>query len=229
MKRIDLNCDLGEGQPHDRALLQLASSANVCCGAHAGSLELTHTTIALCREHGVRIGAHPGVPDRAGMGRRPLEPLTPTTRASLLDSLREQTNFVVGLGATYLKPHGELYNAAAKRQDVAEVLTLVLTEFGLPLLGLPETLHTKIAGRAGVRFYREAFADRRYTSEGTLVPRSESGAVLESPEEAAEQALRLAPNVDSLCVHGDSPNCVLMLSTVRASVLASGYEVAACD
>jgi UPF0271 protein len=232
VKRIDLNADLGEGAPNDGALLEWVTSANVGCGEHAGSWELTQQTVARCKELGVRIGAHPGYPDRKGLGR-----VSPSARQrkAWLASVREQTlRFVEAFEPAYLKPHGALYNDAAKGEVWAiEALMALLVESGLPLMGLAESgpdgpVHAAIAQLAGVPFLPEGFVDRGYDARGFLLPRGTPGALLKSPETASAQALALAGKCRSLCVHGDSPGCVEIATAVRVALEGSGWSVVPC-
>ncbi len=232
MKRIDLNADLGEGAPHDEALLEWVTSANVGCGEHAGSWELTQQTVARCKELGVRIGAHPGYPDRKGLGR--VSPAA-AQRKAWLASVREQTlRFVEAFEPAYLKPHGALYNDAARGEVWAiEAMMALLVETGVPLMGLAEAgrdgpVHAAIAQLAGVPFLPEGFVDRGYDARGFLLPRGTPGALLKSPETASALALALAGKCRSLCVHGDSPGCVEIMAAVRFALEAKGWEVAAC-
>jgi 5-oxoprolinase (ATP-hydrolysing) subunit A len=248
--RVDLNVDIGEGMEHDEALLEFATSANVCCGEHAGSMETTLQTIELCRQKGVRIGVHPGYPDREGMGRRPIE--LHQTRI-YLESVYEQTaRFLRITPAAYIKPHGAFYNDTAvllpggwdvdtaggprrSRYEAGGVflaaspgiqaLMMLLRIHRIALMGLPGTSHEEVARRAGMRFFREGFADRAYSPEGLLVPRGTPGAVLEDPEEVRHQVLALAPEVDSLCLHGDTPDCVRFAENVYRTLRDAGYEV----
>ncbi|MCW5937645.1 MAG: LamB/YcsF family protein [Fimbriimonadaceae bacterium] len=225
MKRIDLNVDLGEGSPDDQSLMALASSANVCAGEHAGSRVLALETMALAREACLRVGIHPGYPDRANFGRVGIGAtgLDPTlVRASLLDQCR----FGMAEGAAYLKPHGAFYNESASEGWAFECLCACLRETGLPLLGLAATAHESAAESVGVGFFREGFADRGYGEGGRLLPRGGPGAML-APAEAAAQAVRLAAGVDSLCVHGDGPQASETLHRVRAALVGAGYEVGA--
>lgn len=219
MKRIDINVDLGEGFAFDDQLLQIATSANVCCGAHAGTVDLTLETLAKCKSNGVRAGAHPGVPDRENMGRLPLGD---TDVAVLSESIRAQIEVAKW---DYVKPHGALYNATVVPHGVCAGLIAILLKHDLPLMGMPETQHQKIADMAGVDLIREGFADRLYVDNGLLVPRSESGAVLSDTNDITEQVKVLAEKVDSICIHGDSPGCVEIASLVRATLESEGYEV----
>ena len=227
MKTIDLNVDVGEGFAFDSNLLVFATSANVCCGAHAGSPELSQETVHLCREHSVRVGAHPGVPDRTTMGRGLLPAYEADLWHTLESSFRKQVELLVNLGAVFLKPHGELYNAAAQRPEVAELVAGLLEHFKIPLLGLRGTLHEEIAKQAGVDFLSEGFADRAYDEKGLLVPRSVPGAVISSPVSVVENALSLAQRVDSICIHGDTEGSLNLIRDVHNALESAGYAVTA--
>lgn len=250
-KTIDLNVDIGEGFPYDRDLLSFASSANVCCGVHAGTEELARETVALCKAQRVRIGAHPGYPDRDSMGRLAMQP--GQERVYLKSVFDQVTRFSAFAGPSYLKPHGAFYNDTAVllpkdwRTSVKRIppptsayeasgiylaqfagvqsLMLLLRMHRLPLMGLSATAHKEIAARAGERFFREGFGDRAYMPDGTLKPRNEPGAILKSEEEIREQVLRLAPEVDSICLHGDTPNCLSFAELVFKTLVDSGFGV----
>jgi UPF0271 protein len=250
-KTIDLNVDIGEGFPFDRELLSFASSANVCCGAHAGSEELSRETVALCRNQRVRVGAHPGYPDRDSMGRVSMQ--TGQERTYLKSVFDQVTRFKEFGEPAYIKPHGAFYNDTAIllpqnwRTAIRRIpppasayeasgiylsqfagvqsLMMILRMYRLPLMGLEATAHKEIAARAGQSFLREGFGDRAYTAEGTLAPRSEPGAVLREEEAIREQVLRLAPVVDSICLHGDTPNCLTFAEMVFKTLVDSGYGV----
>jgi UPF0271 protein len=224
---IDLNADVAEGFPYDPEILSLVTSANVCCGEHAGSWDQTLATFELCRERGVRIGLHPGYPDRENMGRASLDRIGLSVAAAM-DSLRGQIERALAkCQPAYLKPHGALYHETMGVSGVSDAFPGLLREFRLPLMGLAGTHHERMAEAAGVAFLSEGFADRGYTADGKLIPRGVAGALVTESRAAAAQAVRLAPKVDSLCVHGDTPNCLEILSAVRAELLASGYEVVA--
>ncbi|MCC6404761.1 MAG: LamB/YcsF family protein [Fimbriimonadaceae bacterium] len=224
MRRIDLNVDVGEGFPHDRDLLNMATSANVCCGIHAGSPEATRATVLQAREHGVVVGAHPGFPDRRVMGR---EPWAVARMTEAEDSLLAQLA-LVSEDARYLKPHGAFYNQSASQEAWAGALARLLRTAGLPLYGLPGTLHVQAAREAGVRFVAEGFAERAYRPDGHLVPRGEPGAEIATPEAAAVQALALAERVETICIHGDRLGAVEILHGVRTALVLDGFEVRAC-
>lgn len=222
MKKIDINVDVAEGFLHDARLLEIATSANVCCGVHAGDATLTLRTVSECRSLGVRVGAHVGVGDRANMGRSPVPLENHSQKDELLDSLLRQASVAEWV---YVKPHGWLYNASTERGPVADVIESLIVRIGLPLMGLAGTCHEEIATSAGVALIAEGFADRRYLPDGALVPRSQPDAVLRDLNEIADQALRLAGTCGSLCIHGDTPGCVEIARAVRKSLEQGGYEV----
>jgi UPF0271 protein len=249
---IDLNVDIGEGFAHDAELLKFATSANVCCGVHAGDEELTKHTLELCRKQRVRVGAHPGYPDRANMGRKSMEP---GQEREYLRSLFDQLEWFASFAEpAYVKPHGAFYNDTAivlptdwqiqKRTRETYMpydtgglflaqypgihsLQMMLRIHRLPLLGLPGTSHVQIARRAGQDLIREGFADRRYGEGGTLVPRTEPGSVLQDPEAVRQQVVSLAPHVDSICLHGDTDNCLEFAELVYKTLTDEGYGIAA--
>ena len=255
MKRIDLNVDIGEGFAFDLDLLTLATSANIACGEHAGSWEITLERIAECQSHGVRVGTHPGYPDRPNMGRKPMEP--GQEREFLASIFGQAQRFMGHFRAAYLKPHGAFYNDTAtllpagwdrpvpkiaatsiptkyeaegaflSRTPGLNSLGMILRIHGLALMGLPGTAHVEIARRCNQTFIAEGFIDRRYRADGTLTPRSEAGAVLHDPAEIRAQVLGLAERVDSLCLHGDTPGAVEMAEMVRKTLVDAGYEVSA--
>lgn len=215
MNSILLNVDVGEGVCNDFDLIILSDLVNICCGAYAGSTELALSTAQLCKDHGKRFGAHPGIPDRDSFGRGPLQSYEPAVWISVRASLCEQIDLLVSSGSSYVKPHGELYNASAVRQDAGELLASCLRQYGLPLMGLPGTLHEEVARAAGISLIREGFADRRYNPNGTLVPRGIPGAILNSDIEIKENLKRLMGTVDTICVHGDTEDCLRIAKTLR--------------
>ncbi len=222
MRTIDINVDVAEGFAFDEELLEIATSANVCCGSHAGNVALTFSTIETCKTLGVRVGAHPGVGDRKSMGRSPMTLETSQQVQSLADDLSRQIDIAEW---SYIKPHGWLYNASVQPGWAAQAVQSLLERTRLPLLGLPRTNHAEIAEKCNVRFIKEGFADRRYHENGHLVPRLQPNAVLSDEHEIVEQVLRLAETVDSICVHGDTPNCVEIARLVKATLEKNGYKV----
>ncbi len=231
MPTIDLNADLGEGMGDDLALLSLVSSANVACGFHAGDLATARCTVEGAVRGGVSVGAHPSYRDREHFGRRPLDP-SPTQLAT---DVSEQLAFLAAIASdtggrvAYVKPHGALYNriVADEEQASAVVGAIAAHSPGLPVLGLPGSAFLRFAAEAGLRPVGEAFADRAYRPDGTLVPRSEPGAVIHDPDAVVAQAVALArAGAQSLCVHGDTPGAVLLARRVRDALVAAGFTIA---
>lgn len=234
---MDLNVDIGEGFAFDEALLQFASSANVCCGVHAGSVELTAHTVEICLRKDVRIGMHPGYPDRANMGRR--DPAPHEQSAFSTSILAQVTWFASSFACSYIKPHGAWYNAIASGDPFAvELVERVLGQVPLPLMQLqriaPPIGEPVQEPREGGGWFvppfgqiSEGFADRTYLPDGRLMPRSQPGAVLHDPDLISAQVLKLAPRVDSICLHGDTPNALEFAERVYKTLVDHGYEVGA--
>jgi UPF0271 protein len=250
MTAIDLNADLGESYGawalgDDRAMLELVTSANVACGFHAGDPSGLLDTVRQAAARRVSIGAQVSYPDLRGFGRRDLD-LPP---ADLMADVVYQLGALQGLATAsgtrvaYLKPHGALYNRIVhdERQAAAVVEAVLAVDATLPVVGLPDSEIGRLAEAEGLRFVPEAFADRAYRPDGTLVPRSEPGAVLHDPDEIGERMLRLATEgvvtaidgtelpltAETICVHGDTPGAVHIARTVRDALEASGLVVAA--
>lgn len=227
MPAVDLNADLGEGlEGTDDSLLALVTSANIACGGHAGDRESMRLTVKAALERGVRVGAHPSYPDRENFGRVTLE----IPSAALVSSIVEQVRSLVeaareeGTEIAYVKPHGALYNDAAWDPEIGRAVVEAAAALSLPLMMLAGS---PLAGAASVAIIREGFIDRGYRPDGSLVPRDEQGAILTDPERVAEQALALAPSVDSLCIHSDTPGTLQLLGAAREALEAAGYEIAA--
>jgi UPF0271 protein len=249
-RTIDLNADVGEATEPDaveaeRGLLSLVTSAHVACGGHAGNVDTMTATVAAALDRGVRVGAHPSYPDIEGFGRRPMDIDRDELRRALSEQLRALASVCekAGTAIASVKPHGALYGEVAKGGAIYLVLrsvmaaecprdTTVVLPSGCPAMAA--------ALRDGVPAIEEGFCDRAYRSDGGLVERSEPGAVLGDPEEAAGQALSLARGaicasdgtiltlwVDTLCIHGDSPGAVAIATAVRRVLEGSGIEVLA--
>ena len=208
---IDLNCDLGEGCPHDAELMSLITSANIACGGHAGDMQTALSALNLAGQLGVQVGAHPGFLDREHFGRRELD----LPEDHIIQEVSVQVGALVswaelaGVRVRYVKPHGALYNMACRADAVARPVIAVVEAFNLALMGLPGSrLEALSAGRCP--FIAEGFADRRYRPDGSLVPRSQSDAFVENADEAVQQAelLLRKRGVRTLCVHGDNPRAV---------------------
>lgn len=226
MKSIDLNIDLAEGGPWDRELLDICTTANICCGTHAGSAELALETAGICRAKGVQICAHPGYDDRENMGRiNRMMNDDPASLAVLLAEIGGQLQNVPD--AVCLKPHGAFYHQTGHEPRFAAILQTVLTRLKLDLIGFPVGLHRETATKAGVRFISEGFVDRKYGDDGRLLSRTIPGSVIESLDESVDQAVRLARKVDTLCLHSDTPGCVETAAEIRVALEKAGYRVAA--
>ncbi len=247
MPRIDLNCDLGEGAGHDPELMPLITSANIACGAHAGDEATMRASIALAKKHGAALGAHPGFVDRENFGRheRPVLPdevyqLVLTQTQALQRLARE-----AGARVAHVKPHGALYNLAARNTLLADAVAHAVYEADprLVLFGLAGS-HLLSAGRAcGLEAASEVFADRTYQSDGSLTPRGRADALIQDEDAAVAQVLRLvregkvratdgsdvAMGADTVCVHGDGPHAVPFARRLRAELAKAGIEVKAIN
>jgi UPF0271 protein len=223
---IDLNCDLGEGAGLDFDLLPLITTANVACGFHAGDPATAMATIEAAVKQGVRIGAHPGFPDREHFGRRELE----RTERQIYEDSVYQIGALAGLakaaGAnlSHVKAHGALYNQACRDERYARPIVAAARLFNLPIMGLPGSL---IQRHANSRFIAEGFADRRYQPDGSLVPRTQPDAFVEDAQEAVQQVewLIRERGVQTICVHGDNPQAVAFVRRLRESLLAKGFRI----
>jgi UPF0271 protein len=210
-------------------LLDVVTSANVCCGAYAGDVDLMRATCEAAVARGVAIGAQVGFPDRENFGRLHLEMPAAELTDELLSQIQLLDEIARAAGGTvsYVKPHGALYNTIVDDDVHAQAVVDALQghTMRLPLLGLPGSVSLSIAEASGIPIIREGFADRAYTSDGRLVPRSEPGAVHDDPEAVAAQAVRLMDSVSSICVHSDSPGAVALARAVRAALEANGAEL----
>ena len=246
MRQLDLNADIGEGDPEtDDPLLRLITSANVACGLHAGDAHTMRRTVALAVSQGVAVGAHPGYDDREGFGRRPMQQAAAEIKDLLLYQLGALQAIALAEGASlhHVKPHGALYNQAATDGVLAAAILAAVAAFDpqLRLVG-PSGSAMALAARAlGHPFTPEAFADRRYRSNGSLLPRSEPGAVLTDPEEVLRQVRSLVTDgevvasdgrrvpisFETLCLHGDTPGSAALAARIRQELGALGVIVSA--
>jgi UPF0271 protein len=246
---IDLNADLGEGfglsrAKEDEELLDLVSSANVACGFHAGDATTMRDTVRSAKLRRVTIGAHPSYPDIPGFGRRELG-LPPKEIARHVEYQIRALRDVCGAESaklSYVKPHGALYNRAARDPEVAKaVATAIRTvEASLTLLGLAGSEMARAAEKAGIAFASEAFVDRGYKSDGSLVPRKETGALITDVKRAVQRAVMLVKGqtitaddgtelriaAQSLCIHGDNPDAAPILRALNARLKESGVTIA---
>jgi UPF0271 protein len=250
-RTIDLNADVGEaddatGTEVERALLELVTTANVACGGHAGDAQSMHHTVQAALAAGARVGAHPSYPDRDGFGRRPMEIAAEDLRSSLAEQIGALVAVATSLGTRVhsVKPHGALYSEVGRGGSSCDALvaavrahcgadTALIVPAGSPAVAMLRT--------AGVPVLQEGFSDRAYAPDGGLMARSADGSVYDEPAVAAAQALGLAGrgsvvaqdgsvldlSVDTLCVHGDSPNAVAMANAVRLALAEAGITVQA--
>lgn len=247
MMTIDINCDMGERDDLalevQEPLMESITSANVACGAHAGDEALMRLTLRQAIAHGVAIGAHPGYPDRGNFGRFPLNMPLAELEASIEDQIRTLVRLAgeEGVAVHYVKPHGALYNQAAIDMELARAIGRAIgrVSAGLAIFGLAGSPALSVWSESGFHVVPEAFADRRYEPDGSLRSRRFADALLASPDEAAEQALRIAVqhevvawdgsavNIEArtLCIHGDSPGAVEMARSVRRRLEVAGITV----
>lgn len=247
--RIDLNSDLGEGfgmwrLGDDDALLEVVTSANVACGFHAGDPDILRRVCDKAAERGVVVGAQVSYRDLAGFGRQAMEVPAGTLTNEVIYQIAALDGFarIAGTRVGYVKPHGALYNRIVhdEVQAAAVVAAVATYDASLPVLGLPGSVWLRLAAEAGLGTVREAFADRGYTPQGTLVPRSEPGALVTDIEEVAQRVVQLATQgtvravddtevtvaAQSICVHGDSPGAVAMAVAARAALQDAGVTIA---
>jgi len=251
MKRIDLNCDMGESfgawtMGMDGEVIRHVTSANIACGFHAGDPRVMYKTVKLARDNGVGVGAHPGYPDLVGFGRRNLVCTPDEVRDDVAYQIGAMKAFcsIHGVALQHVKPHGSLYNMSVGNESMIRAIVEAIAGVDkhviyLALGGAQAPLVTRIANEAGIRVAFEAFPDRAYTPEGTLAPRSLAGAVIKDPKTAAERALRMAKEgkivatdgsvlemrIDTICVHGDNPSAVELVRGIRSAIEAEGISV----
>ncbi|MDA8396884.1 MAG: 5-oxoprolinase subunit PxpA [Actinomycetota bacterium] len=244
---MDLNGDVGEyfaSNKHgrDQELIPLLSSANVACGFHAGDPVSMAETVARCLAAGVSIGAHPSYPDQAGFGRRYMEMTSAELRAAIIYqvSALEGTARATGGALRHVKAHGALYNRMFADSSEARAFVEAIAQLDdrLVILGQPGSAAEAEAERLGIRFAREGFADRRYRQDGTLTPRAVAGAVIDDLNEQVAQAVALARgeifrgadgmlrlDVDTICVHGDTPGAARAARAIREALVGVGLEI----
>jgi UPF0271 protein len=227
---IDLNCDMGELEDagHEAALMQYITSANIACGGHAGDEATMERTARLALERGVRIGAHPGYPDRANFGRIEMAMTSAEIERTILEQIERLEAVVRRLGGqiVHVKPHGAIYNVAVRNAEVARALGNGIAKWNrqVPVFGLAGSPMLDVWREMGLTAMGEAFADRRYEPDGTLRPRKFADALITDPGEAARQAVRLAREgkAETICVHGDTPGAVGILKAVREALEGEG-------
>ena len=246
--RVDLNADIGEASGAtptglDQLLLRSITSGSIACGFHAGNPSMMRNTVRLAARAGVAVGAHPGFADLAGFGRRELD----VDASEIADMVLYQVGALgavakaEGVTLRHVKPHGALYNMSVRRADVAEAIATAVASFNdsLLLIGLPESQLLAAGARLGLCVAAEGFADRTYEPDGTLTPRHLAGAVLSEPAAAAARAVRmvrdgeivardgstLSVKIDTICVHGDTPDSAALAAAVRAALETAGVTI----
>ena len=228
---IDLNADLGEGDPYDAELLTIVSSCSIACGGHAGDAETMRITVAAAIKNGVSIGAHPAYPDREGFGRRSGFMSGDALRESLQAQIEALASIAAeqGVAISHVKPHGALYNDAVNDRELANVIAtaILATVPEANFVGLPNSELQKAAAASGLDFVGEGFIDRAYQDDGQLVPRSQPGAVHDSLELVLRQAISLVDKVDTLCIHGDTPGAAGVAKAVRDALEQKGVQIRA--
>lgn len=250
MNRVDLNCDLGESFGRytlgmDEEVIPYVSSVNIACGFHASDPVVMKKTVKLAGKYGVSVGAHPGFPDLMGFGRREMNISPDEVKAYMTYQLGALYGFcrAEGVPMAHVKPHGALYNMAAKDYDLARAVCEAVYEFDpeLKLLGLSGSQMVRAAGDTGIFCAQEVFADRAYKEDGSLVDRSMPGAVIIEEELAVRRVIRMAAEgkteavtgkeislkPDSICVHGDSPKALQFVEKIRKGLENAGVEVVA--
>jgi UPF0271 protein len=237
--KIDLNCDLGESAGNDEAIMPHITSANIACGFHAGDASVMQATVKLAKHYGVNIGAHPGWADLQNFGRREMNLSAEETEALVLYQIGALAAFAKaeGVALTHVKPHGALYNQAATDRRLADAIARAVKRFSaeLILVGLAGSGLCDAGLEAGIKVAGEGFPDRAYNPDGTLMSRSKPGAVIESPEEVAQNAVKLIRDgimfgerrvfVDTLCLHGDNKQAAENAILLREVLTKSGIEI----
>jgi UPF0271 protein len=246
--KVDLNCDLGESFGNykignDENIIPVITSANIACGFHAGDAQVMNNTVKLAQENNIGIGAHPGLPDLQGFGRRNMD-LSPQ---EIYDTVIYQLGAISGFCAihnaklNHVKPHGALYQMGARNEEIAHAIAQAVHDFDASLIfvGLSNTLLISKAKELGLQIASEVFADRRYEANGQLVSRKESDALITDTEEAISQVIsmvkdqqviakngeKIAIQADTICVHGDGAHAFEFVSQIRERLSKEGISI----
>ncbi len=243
MRAIDLNCDLGEGYANDAELMKLISSANVACGFHAGDIDTMKRTVELALTHNVAIGAHPGYADREGFGRNSYSSSPSDVFAIVREQILTLTDVCKDLDAKlhHVKPHGALYNQAARSPELATAIAESVRDVDATLIlyGLAGSALISEAKAVGLTTASEVFADRTYALDGTLTPRSEPNALIDDVDRAASQVMEMIElgtvaatggemipiTAETICIHGDGPNAVTFARSIRNTLMTKGIRI----
>jgi UPF0271 protein len=243
--QVDLNCDLGEGLPNDEQIIPLISSANIACGFHAGGADTMKRTIELCMQHRVAIGAHPSWPDRENFGRTEIQRSSNEIYAIVSEQLNTISEITKKLGGKlhHVKPHGALYNQSAKDKSIAAAIAKAVYDFdaALFLFGLSGSISLTEANALQLKTVHEVFADRTYQDDGSLTPRSQPNAFVETEQQAVQQILqmileqsvtsvsgKIVPvKADTICIHGDGKNAVAFATTISSALQQAHIDIKA--
>jgi 5-oxoprolinase (ATP-hydrolysing) subunit A len=243
MHTIDLNADIGEGMDSDAAMVPYLTSASIACGGHYGDAASMETAIRVCQRHGVAVGAHPSYPDKVGFGRKTIS-LHP---AVLMNALMVQLNLFeaitgqLGAAVHHIKPHGALYNDIAADEGLAQVFASMVAHCfpGVPVYMLSGSKGSQVLQQRGIAVLQEVFADRTYTPQGLLTPRSQPNALHHSEQAVVEQVLGLVQRqqvcsidgqwlplrADTVCLHSDTPGAAAMARSVHSALLQAGITL----
>ena len=244
MTSVDLNCDIGEGCGNDAELMRHITSANIACGFHAGDEATMRRTVELALENGVAVGAHPGYRDRENFGRTEMALSFGEIFDVVTDQILALRNICKTLGGRlhHVKPHGALYNQAAKAPEIARAIAEAIAAIDpdLVLYGLSGSHLVSEAEKVGLNTASEVFADRTYQEDGTLTPRSQPNALITETETSLTQVLDMvkygrvrsleatmvAIKAETICIHGDGPNAVSFAETIRERLTLNGIRIA---
>lgn len=243
MLSVDLNCDMGEGAGNDEQLMPFITSANIACGYHAGDADTMAQTIRLCKQHGVAVGAHPSFPDREHFGRQERQ----CTPEEVYSWVQEQVQSLQRIATqhavplVHVKPHGALYNQAAREQRLATAIAQAVKDLDprLVLVGLSGSFLVSEAATLGLATASEVFADRTYQEDGSLTPRSQPGALIDEETASVQQVLRMVtegkvrtlPGKDvplqaqTICLHGDGPHATSFAKAIHAALTRAGISI----
>lgn len=242
---VDLNCDMGEGMGNDAAIMPFISSANIACGFHAGDDVAMHETVAMAIKHGVAIGAHPSYPDKENFGRKTMTLPAREIYALVFEQIEKLNSIAKAQNSklNHVKPHGALYNAAAVNPEISEAIVNAIVDFNpkLILFGLANSEMINAAKTKGLAFRQEVFADRTYQSDGTLTPRTQSKALIESEQDSIKQVLQMIQQksvtavdgsvipiqADTICIHGDGKHAVAFAKALNQRLHNEGIQIKA--
>ncbi len=246
MRSIDLNCDLGEGSPHDEALMPLITSANIACGGHAGDLDSMRKAVRQARFHNVAVGAHPGYMDREYFGRRELSLTTDEIFETVRDQIASMHSIARELDVplTHVKPHGALYTQAAQNREIADAVVAAIqaVDVKLRLFALAGSELILAGQNGGLSVANEMFVDRSYRGNGSLTSRDDPGALIEDVATGVGQAMSMLCDgvvtsidgtqvpliADTICVHGDGAHALDYTRELRTALTRAGVNILPC-